>query len=96
MSNSDEAKAKLNAATSRAKDAIDSAKEYVANTDIDDIKAKAADAAGAVYKRSRELAKSDAVTGAADQLATSIRNNPLAAVGVAFTAGLVLALLTRG
>jgi ElaB/YqjD/DUF883 family membrane-anchored ribosome-binding protein len=33
---------------------------------------------------------------ATEQLSAAIRNNPLAAVGIAFSAGLLLALLTRG
>jgi ElaB/YqjD/DUF883 family membrane-anchored ribosome-binding protein len=96
MSNDDDAKAKLRGAADAAQHAIDSAKEFVANTDVDQFKAKAADAASALYKQSRDLATSDTVAGATDQLAASIRKNPLAAVGVDFAAGLVLALLTRG
>ncbi len=96
MSNEDDPKPKFAAAAAQAQHAIDSAKEFVANTDVDQLKAKAADAASALYKQGRDLATSDAVTGATDQLAASIRKNPLAAIGVAFTAGLVLALLTRG
>ena len=96
MRNDDDAKGVFDAAASQARNAMDSAKEFVANTDMDDVKSKAADAASALYKRGHDLATSDAVTGATDQLAASIRKNPLAAVGVALTAGFVLALLTRG
>lgn len=96
MSTHDSMSEKLSAAASQAREALDAARQSVAETDLDALKSKASDAASAVYRQGRTLANSDAVNDATEQLAASIRRNPLAAVGVAFTAGLVLALLTRG
>ena len=42
------------------------------------------------------FANNEDLSKAKDQFSDSIRKNPLAAVGIAFTAGLLLALLTRG
>ena len=87
----------FSAAAKHAQHAMDRAKEVVAGTDFDQLRTKAADAASAVYREGRELlAHSDELGKAKDQLSESIRKNPLAAVGVAFTAGLLLALLMRG
>lgn len=96
MSNDDTVSGKLSSAASQAQTAIDNARQYVADADLDSLKEKASDAASAVYQQGRDLANSDRVVNATEQIASSIRKNPLAAVGLAFTAGLVLALLTRG
>jgi ElaB/YqjD/DUF883 family membrane-anchored ribosome-binding protein len=87
---------RLSAAARQAQHAMDSAKEVVAGADLDQLRAKAADAASAIYREGRDILMSDEVAKARDQLAESIRKNPFAAVGIAFTAGLLLALLTRG
>lgn len=92
----DSAAAKLSAAAVQAQQALNSAKDYVANADLDQLRSKAADTASAIYQQGRDVLASDQVANATDQLASTIRRNPLAAIGVAFTAGLVLALLTRG
>jgi ElaB/YqjD/DUF883 family membrane-anchored ribosome-binding protein len=85
------------AAAKRARHAIDSAKELAAGADLDQLKSKASDAASALYQGGRDLlSNSEDLSKARDQLTDSIRKNPLAAVGIAFTAGLLLALLTRG
>jgi ElaB/YqjD/DUF883 family membrane-anchored ribosome-binding protein len=97
MTTHDKEPSKLAAAANQAQQAIDSAKEYVAGADFDALRAKASDAASTLYKGGREiLTNKDELAKATDQVAESIRRNPLAAVGIAFTAGLVLALLTRG
>ncbi len=89
--------ATLSAAAEQARHAVDSAKEFVAGTDLDQLRTKTAEAASALYREGRELlANSEELTKAKDQLSDSIRKNPLAAVGIAFTAGVLLALLTRG
>jgi len=81
----------------RAQQAIDAAKDLAANTDLDQLRAKAGDAAGALYRSGRDLvANPPDLDKATDELRESIRRNPLAAVGIAFTAGLLVALLTRG
>ena len=68
-----------------------------AQHDFDQLKAKAAEAASSLYGQGRDLvANSDELSKARDQLTDSIRKNPLAAVGIAFTAGLLIALLARG
>jgi ElaB/YqjD/DUF883 family membrane-anchored ribosome-binding protein len=91
------ASGKLSAAAKSAQHAVESAKEFVAGSDLEQLRAKAADAASSLYAQGRELlSNSDDLTKAREQLTDSIRKNPLAAVGIAFTAGLLLALLTRG
>ncbi len=88
---------KLSAAARQAQQAIDSAKEIAAGVDVDQLRSKASDAASALYQGGRDLlSNSDGLSKATGQLSDSIRKNPLAAVGIAFTAGLLLALLTRG
>lgn len=87
----------LSAAAKQAQRAMDSAKEMVAGADLDQMKGKAADAASALYREGRDfLANSEELAQAKEHLGEAIRKNPLAAVGIAFTAGLVLALLARG
>ncbi len=86
---------RLSAAARQAQHAMDSAKEMVAGADLGQLRAKATDAVSAAYHGGRELLASDEVAKAKDQLSESIRKNPLAAVGVAFTAGLLVALLMR-
>ena len=86
----------LSAAATRAQHATDSAKERVAGAGYDQLWTKAADAAAAIVREGRELLASDELARAKDHLSESVRKNPLAAVGIAFTAGLLLALLTRG
>lgn len=86
----------FSAAARHAQHAMDSAKGIVAGADLDQLRTKAADAASAIYREGRELLASDEVAEAKDQLTNSIRKNPLAAIGIAFTAGILIALLTRG
>ena len=82
----------LSAAARHAQDALEDAKKTVAG-----VRTKAAEAASALYREGRELlANNEEFAEATDRLSESIRKNPLAAVGIAFTAGLLLALLTRG
>jgi len=84
-------------AAKRAQQAIDAAKDLVAGSDIDQLRAKAGDAAAAIYKSGRDLLSNPPeLDKATDELRQSIRKNPLAAVGIAFTAGMLLALLARG
>lgn len=87
----------LSAAAKHAQKAMDSAKEFVAGTDLDQLGTKAADAASSLYREGRDLLSSNPdLAKAKDQVTESIRKNPLAAVGIAFTAGILVALLTRG
>ncbi len=87
----------FSAAAKHAKDALDDAKEQIAGADFDELRSKAADTASALYREGREfLANSEELAKAKDRLSESVRRNPLAAVGIAFTAGVVVALLTRG
>ena len=81
----------------RASQAFESAKSAVAGADLDHLRRQASDAATSLYKDGREFISSNPeLTKATEDLRDSIRKNPLAAIGVAFTAGLLLALLTRG
>lgn len=87
----------LSAAAKRAQQALDSAKDIVTQAHLDDVGAKAAATASALYREGRDrLAGNEDLSQATEQLSAAIRKNPLAAVGIAFSAGLLLALLTRG
>jgi len=89
--------AALAAAARQAQQAIQNAKELVAQARLDEVGAKAAQAASDLYREGRDrLAGNEDLSQAAEQLSAAIRKNPLAAVGIAFSAGLLLALLTRG
>lgn len=84
-------------AARRAQDAIAAARDLVAGADLDQLRKKATDAAASVYQEGRSfVSNSPDLAKATDDLRESIRKNPLAAIGIAFTAGLLLALLTRG
>jgi ElaB/YqjD/DUF883 family membrane-anchored ribosome-binding protein len=87
----------LSAAAKRTHEALESAKDIVAQTHLDEVGAKAAAAASNLYREGRDrLAGNEDLSQATEQLSAAIRKNPLAAVGIAFSAGLLLALLTRG
>jgi ElaB/YqjD/DUF883 family membrane-anchored ribosome-binding protein len=89
--------AALSAAAKHAQQAMESAKGIVSQAHLDEVGAKAAAAASNLYRESRDrLAGNEELSQAAEQLGAAIRKNPLAAVGIAFSAGLLLALLTRG
>jgi ElaB/YqjD/DUF883 family membrane-anchored ribosome-binding protein len=102
MTNSDDAtkatpSGTLSAPAKQAQHALDGAKEMVAGADFDELRTKAVDAGSALYREGRELlANNQELAKAKDQLSHSIRKNPLAAVGIAFATGVLLALLTRG
>jgi ElaB/YqjD/DUF883 family membrane-anchored ribosome-binding protein len=89
--------AALSAAARQAQQAIENAKELVAQAHLDEVGSRAAQAASNFYREGRDrLATNEELSQAAEQLSGAIRKNPLAAVGIAFSAGLLLALLTRG
>jgi len=84
-------------AAKRAHQAFDAARDFVAGTDLGELRNKAADATASLVREGRDLLSNNAdLAKARDELRESIRRNPLAAIGIAFTAGLLLALLTRG
>ncbi len=87
----------LDSAKGTAQQALDSAKGIAAQTHLDEVGSRAAAAASDLYQQGRDrLANSEELSQAAEQLSGAIRKNPLAAVGIAFSAGLLLALLARG
>lgn len=89
--------ATVSAVAKHAKQAMESAKGLVAGANLDDVAAQAAETASSLYRGGRELlAGNEDLAKAADNLSAAVRKNPLAAVGLAFSAGLLLALLTRG
>lgn len=89
--------AALSAAAKHAQQAMESAKGIVSQAHLDEVGAKATEKASNLYRGGRELlASNEDLSQAADTLSAAIRKNPLAAVGIAFSAGLLLALLTRG
>jgi ElaB/YqjD/DUF883 family membrane-anchored ribosome-binding protein len=89
--------AALSAAAKHAQHAVESAKGLVAGANLDEVGARATATASNLYRGGRELlAGNEDLAQAADNLSAAVRKNPLAAVGIAFSAGLLLALLTRG
>ncbi len=89
--------AAVSAVAKHAQRAMDSAKDFVAGANLDDVRAQAAETASNLYRGGRDLiAGNDDLSKAADNVSAAVRKNPLAAVGIAFSAGLLLALLTRG
>ena len=55
------------------------------------------DAASSLYAQGRDyLANNEELSKIKDEVSDTVRKNPLAAIGIAFTAGLLFALLTRG
>ncbi|HEY1782453.1 MAG TPA: hypothetical protein VGG79_18835 [Roseiarcus sp.] len=87
----------LDSAKGTAQQAVESAKDIVSQAHLDDVGAKAASAASNLYRQGRDrLAGNEELSQAAEQLSGAIRQNPLVAVGIAFSAGLLLALLARG
>ena len=87
----------MSSVAKHAQRAMDSAKEFVAGSNLDDVRAQAAETASSLYRGGRDLiAGNEDLSKAADNLSAAVRKNPLAAVGIAFSAGLLLALLTRG
>ena len=93
----DQARHAVSAVAKHAQQAMDSAKDIVAGANLDDVRARAAETASSLYREGRDmLAGNEDLSKAADNLSAAIRKNPLAAIGIAFSAGLLLALLTRG
>ena len=89
--------AALSTAAKHAQQAMESAKGLVAGANLDEVGARATATASNLYRRGRELlAGNEDLSKAADNLSAAVRKNPLAAVGIAFSAGLLLALLARG
>lgn len=86
----------LSQAAKQAQHAIESAKALAAGADLGQLRSKASDAASTLYAQGRDMLANEDLSKARDQLSDTIRKNPLAAIGVAFTAGLLLALLMRG
>ena len=87
----------LDSAKGTAQQAVESAKDMVSHAHLDDVGAKAASAAANLYRGGRDrLPGNEELSEAAEQLSGAIRQNPLVAVGIAFSAGLLLALLARG
>ena len=89
--------AAMSSVAKHAQRAMDSAKDFVAGANLEDVRAQAAETASNLYREGRDLiAGNEDLSKAADNLSAAVRKNPLAAVGFAFSAGLLLALLTRG
>ena len=87
--------AAVSAVAKHAQQAMDSAKGLVAGANLDEV--GAAETASNLYRGGRELlAGNEDLSKAAENVSAAVRKNPLAAVGIAFSAGLLLALLTRG
>jgi ElaB/YqjD/DUF883 family membrane-anchored ribosome-binding protein len=87
----------LSAAAKRAQQALDSAKGIVSGAHLDEAGKKASTTASNLYKEGLELlAGNEDLSQATEHLSAAIRKNPFAAVGIAFSAGLLLAFLTRG
>jgi hypothetical protein len=85
------------AAIRRAEIALQNVKRALKEENLEDLSAKAAEAAATLIKEGEALiGESETLTRAQTELTGAVRRHPLAALGVAFGAGLLLALLTRG
>jgi ElaB/YqjD/DUF883 family membrane-anchored ribosome-binding protein len=93
----DQASSAMSAVARHAQQAMDGAKDLAAGAHLDEMGARAAETASNLYRGGRDLlAGNEDLSKAADNLSAAVRKNPLAAIGVAFSAGFLLALLTRG
>jgi ElaB/YqjD/DUF883 family membrane-anchored ribosome-binding protein len=94
----------LAAAVKRAEAAIERVKELASGADfdrlradLDQLRSRLGEAAATLYREGRDrLASNEDLARAGEEATSAIRRNPLAAVGIAFVAGLLLALLFRG
>jgi ElaB/YqjD/DUF883 family membrane-anchored ribosome-binding protein len=87
----------VSAVAKHAQRAMDSAKDFVAGANLGDVRAQAAETASNLYRGGRDLISGNGdLSKAADNVSAAVRKNPVAAVGIAFSAGLLVALLTRG
>lgn len=85
------------AAAASAQRAFDGARAALSAEDLDELAARAVAAASAVYRESlAAIDNIEEVNDAKTQLRGVVTKNPLAALGIAFVAGLLIALLTRG
>ena len=94
----------LAGAIKRAEQAVEHVKELAAGADferlradLDQLRSRVGDAASALYREGRErLPSSEDLAKASEEMSSAIRKNPLAAVVIAFFAGLLIALIARG
>jgi ElaB/YqjD/DUF883 family membrane-anchored ribosome-binding protein len=93
----DPTKASIAAAVRNAEEALANLKRALKKGSLSEISGEVRAAAATVAREAEHLiSDSETLQGARNELAGSIQRNPLTAVGVAFGAGLLLALLTRG
>ena len=89
--------ASLAAAVHRAEQTLAELKAALDKGDVGEMGDKVAAAAATLMREGEQLIEQNEVMkGARQELTGAIRKNPLASVGIAFGAGLLLALLTRG
>jgi len=92
-----EATASIVAAIRRAEIALENIKRALKEDTLEEMGAKAAAAASTLLREGEALvAESETLTRAKTELSGAVKRNPLAALGLAFGAGLLIALLTRG
>jgi len=84
-------------AVARAEKALEALKQALAGGKLEDVGTQAAAAASTLYREAEDLlAHSEALDQARTEVTRAVRRNPLAALGIAFGAGVLVALLTRG
>jgi ElaB/YqjD/DUF883 family membrane-anchored ribosome-binding protein len=89
--------AALAAAVHRAEEALAQLKAALDKGEVGEISHKVAAAATTLFREGEQMIEqNETLRGARQEITGAIRKNPLAAIGVAFGAGLLLALLTRG
>lgn len=94
---SSQATALIAAAIRRAEIALENIKQALKEDSLEDLGVKASTAASTLLSEAEALvAESEALARAKAELSGAVRRSPLAALGIAFGAGLLLALLTRG
>jgi regulator of protease activity HflC (stomatin/prohibitin superfamily) len=81
----------------RAEIALEAIKNALKEDSLEDLGAKAAAAASTLLGEAEALAaESETLARAKTELSGAVRRNPIGSLAVAFGAGLLLALLTRG
>jgi len=87
----------ISQAIARTESALEALKTALAGGKLEEVGAQAAAAASTLYREAEDiLAHSETLKQARVEVTSAVRRNPLAALAVAFGAGLLIALLTRG
>jgi hypothetical protein len=86
----------ISAAIARAEGSLATLRKSLAEGDLEELGERAATVASTLYREGQEfIARNQNLDEARSQLRGSIRRSPLAAIGVAFVTGILLAMMSR-